>query len=114
MGARHQVVVPLIAVRVAGQERYLSKGSILPVEVSEADVERLTSLNLVRAVEEPVVEAADESPSKPAGDAPVKPAGNAGVEKWSAYAAALGVVVPEGSDRDAVKDLIAAHEAAQA
>jgi hypothetical protein len=51
------------------------------------------------------------APQKPA-DEPeggvIEPKGNASREEWAAYAAHLGVQVPDDSGRDAIKELVAA------
>lgn len=53
-------------------------------------------------------------PEREAPPAVEEPAGNASTEEWAAYAAALGVEVPEDAGREAIKDLIAEAEDAAA
>lgn len=46
------------------------------------------------------------------GDTPAieKPDGRAGLERWVTYATSLGIDVPDGADKDAVRQLVADHE----
>lgn len=67
---------------------------------------RATEVARVKAVAEAAAQAAIKAASTP--EVAGEPRGNGSTKEWAAYAASLGVEVPDGATRDEIKDLVAA------
>lgn len=103
----HVVTAPLIVVVAHGVRHSLYAGATLPSGVKGEDIERLSREGYVREVEgAPVV--ADEGAEAPVEPSPIpaKEGPGSGKARWAAYAASIGVEVPEGASRDAIIDAI--------
>lgn len=81
--------------------RSLEDGQIVTSETPREDLEELARWEKIS--DEEAASTIDEAP-----------AGNASTEKWAEYARSLGVEINADAGRDAIKEAVAAHEAAKA
>ena len=98
---------PAVGVKVGGKVAIFYAGAIV-AGAEAADAERLVKgghLERVAAPARPDSDEGEEAPPAPSA-VPPKDGPGSGKARWAAYAASVGVEVPEGASREAIIDAI--------